>query len=37
MRWSHVLILVVAVVAGYWAGGKYPGLLTKLSGGVVKG
>lgn len=30
MRWSHILILFGAAVVGYWAGGKYPGLLAKV-------
>lgn len=37
MNLSHLIVLVVAVVAGYWLGGKYPGMLTKATGGIVSG
>lgn len=35
MDWKHILFLVLIGVAGYWVGTKYPGLLTKATGGVV--
>jgi hypothetical protein len=37
MNWSHLIVLLVAVVAGYWLGGKFPGYLTKATGGIVSG
>jgi hypothetical protein len=33
MNWSHVAVLIVAVVVGYWLGGKYPGAIAKVTGG----
>ncbi len=35
MNWSHILILVVAFIAGYWLHSKMPGLLGKATGGIV--
>lgn len=35
MNWSHILVLVVAVVAGYWLHAKMPGLLSKGTGGLI--
>ena len=35
MDWKHWVILVLALLAGYWLHGKYPGLLTKGTGGMV--
>lgn len=37
MNWSHLVVLLVAVVVGYWLGGKYPGYLTKATRGIVTG
>lgn len=35
MGWQHYALLAVVLVAGYWLGTKYPGMLTKASGGMV--
>lgn len=35
MSWSHLFILVIAVVGGYWLHAKMPGLLTKGTGGII--
>lgn len=35
MNMGHYLLLAVVLVAGYWIGSKYPGLITKASGGMV--
>jgi hypothetical protein len=35
MNWSHAAVLIVAVAAGYWLHSKMPGLLSKVSGGIV--
>ena len=35
MNWSHFAVAVVLLVIGYYLGAKNPGLITKLSGGVV--
>jgi hypothetical protein len=37
MNWTHAAVLVVAVIVGYWLHGKFPGLLSKASGGMVSG
>lgn len=37
MNWTHILGAAVLVVVGYWLGTKYPGLLTKATGGMVTG
>jgi hypothetical protein len=34
---KHVLCAVLFLVLGYWLGTKYPGVLTKVSGGAVTG
>ena len=30
MGGKELIIIVVAIVVGYWVGGKYPGLLAKV-------
>ncbi len=35
MNWKHYLGIAVLVIVGYWLGAKYPGMLTKFTGGVV--
>lgn len=35
MNWTHAIVLVVAVIVGYWLHAKMPGLLTKGTGGLV--
>lgn len=32
MKISHIIIALVFVAAGYYLGGKYPGLLSKVGG-----
>jgi hypothetical protein len=35
MNMGHYLLLAVVLIAGYFIGSKYPGLITKVSGGIV--
>lgn len=35
MNWKHYAGMVLLLAAGYWLGSKYPGFLSKISGGVV--
>ena len=35
--WRHFLAMALILVVGYWAGTRYPGLLTKASMGTVTG
>lgn len=35
MDWRHYFGMALLIVIGYWLGTKYPGLLTKATGGVV--
>lgn len=35
MSWSHLFILLIAAVVGYYIGTKKPGLLTKATFGMV--
>lgn len=35
MNWTHVLTIALAVAAGYWLHSKMPGLLSKVTFGVV--
>ena len=35
MNWSHIAVLVLAVIAGYWLHAKMPGALSKATGGLV--
>lgn len=37
MGWQHYVMLFLLFVLGYWVGTKYPGMLTKATGGVVSG
>jgi len=37
MDWRHLIVGFLLIVAGYWLGGKYPGLLNKFTGGAVSG
>ena len=37
MDWRHIAGMAVLVVLGYWLGTKYPGWLTKGTGGLVAG
>jgi hypothetical protein len=37
MDWRHWIGMAVLVVLGYWLGTKFPGYLTKATGGVVSG
>lgn len=35
MNWTHAAVIVLALAVGYWAHSKFPGLLSKASGGLV--
>jgi hypothetical protein len=35
MNWKHYAGIVILLVVGYWLGTKYPGWLTKATGGIV--
>jgi hypothetical protein len=37
MDWRHYGFMVLLVIGGYWLGTKYPGWLTKGTGGIVTG
>jgi hypothetical protein len=37
MRWQHFAFMALIIVAAYWAGSKYPGLITKATMGNVSG
>jgi hypothetical protein len=37
MDWRHYLFMFAILVGGYWLGTKYPGWLTKGTGGIVTG
>lgn len=37
MDWRHYIGMALILAAGYWLGTKYPGWLTKATGGVVSG
>ena len=37
MDWRHYGIMALLLVAGYYAGTKYPGLITKATMGKVQG
>jgi hypothetical protein len=37
MNWTHWLTAFVVLAIGYWLGTKYPGWLTKGTGGIVTG
>ena len=37
MDWKHILVAVLFVVLGYWLGTKFPGYLSKATGGIVSG
>lgn len=37
MRWHFVVVALVILALGYYLGGKFPGYLTKFSGGLVSG
>lgn len=36
-HWSHWLAMAALLVGGYWLGTKYPGWLSKGTGGLVSG
>lgn len=35
MDWKHILTALVFVIIGYWLHAKFPGLLSKGTGGLV--
>lgn len=35
MGWQHYVGMILLLVIGYWVGTKYPGLITKGTGGLV--
>lgn len=37
MDWRHILFLALILVVGYWLGTKFPGYLSRFSGGLVSG
>lgn len=37
MDFKHIIVAVLFVLLGYWLGGKYPGMLSKFTGGAVAG
>jgi hypothetical protein len=37
MNWTHLVTGLVLLVIGYWLGTKYPGWLSKGTGGLVSG
>ena len=37
MDWKHILVAFLFVVLGYWLGTKFPGYLSKATGGMVGG
>ena len=37
MDWRHYLFLFLILVAGYWLGTKFPGYLSRFTGGIVSG
>jgi hypothetical protein len=37
MNWSHIFLTAIVLVIGYWLGTKFPGYLTKATGGIVSG
>lgn len=37
MDWRHFLFLALILVLGYWLGTKFPGYLSKFTGGMVSG
>ncbi len=34
---KHWIMLLIILILGYWLGTKFPGYLTKFSGGVISG
>lgn len=37
MGWQHYAGMALLLILGYWLGTKYPGWLTKGTGGLVSG
>lgn len=35
INWTHAIVLIVAVVIGFYLGKNKPGLLSSVTGGVV--
>lgn len=33
--WRHIILFVLILAGGYWLGSKYPGMLSKVTGGAV--